>query len=241
MFEELPLRHFSTHLDSNEYQTLGFFMFPQLEHVWFIGCVFHTPNPTCAFLMPCSCIAHMHLLHTSRHPYHAIFYFMLLHHFDLLASLACHVFFILCSILFLRCFLFCLSFIFHSPCLSYASLSFFLSSFLSHIFLGPFIYLWQKRRRVSLFLFDSYAHSQGEKFYLVHIRRERNSIWEMHIPRGRRHLFMRKPCFVLFYIMFVFFFSSSSSSFFLSFFLFFFFFFLMVLWVTFSFYALLLS
>ena len=90
-----------------------------------------------------SCLVHaLHICTFCTHLVnHAMFYFMLLHHFDLLASLACHVFFILCSILFLRCFLFCLSFIFHSPCLSYASLSFFLSCFLSHIFLGSFIYL----------------------------------------------------------------------------------------------------
>ena len=52
-----------------------------------------------------------HALHitfcTACHPYHAMFYFMLLHHFDLLASLACHVYFMLCSILF------CLLFEFH--------------------------------------------------------------------------------------------------------------------------------
>ena len=45
----------------------------------------------------------------------------------------------------------------------------------------------------------------------------------MHIPRRRRVCFIRKPCFVLFYSMFVFLF------------------FFMVLWVTFSIYALLFS
>ena len=189
-------------------------MFPHLKHVWFIGCAFHTPYPTCAFIMPYSCIAHMHLLHASCQPYHAMFYFMLLHHFDLLVSLACHVYFILCSILFLRCFVFCFSFNFHSSCTSYASLSLFLSSFLPLLLHGLFVYLWQKRRRVSSFLYDSCAHSQGEKFYLVHICRGRNSIGEMHILKWRRHLLMRKPCFVLFYIMFFFCFLYGALSYF---------------------------
>ena len=39
-------------------------MFPPQEHVWFIGFAFYTPCPTCAFLMPCSCIAHNHLIYT---------------------------------------------------------------------------------------------------------------------------------------------------------------------------------
>ena len=136
--------------------------------------------------MPCSCIAHMHLLHTSCHPYHAMFYFMLLHHFDLLASLACHVFFILCSILFLRCFLFCLSFIFHSSCLSYASLSFFLSSFLSLIFLGPFVYSCQKGGEYTREYTKKYCH-----FYMAldHILKGRNFISctfvGREIPYGR--------------------------------------------------------
>ena len=193
MFDELPLRHFLTRLDSNEYQTLAFFMFPHSVHVWFIGCVFHTSCPTCAFLMPCSCIAHMHRLHTPCHPYHVMFYFMLLHHFDLIASLACHVYFMLCSILFLRWFVLCLSFISHSSCTPYSSLSLILSSSFALLLLGPFVYSWKK--------WKEYCH-----FYmtLVHILRGRNFIGDMHIPRERGHLFLRKPCFVLFYIMFVF-------------------------------------
>ena len=55
-----------------------------------------------------------------------------------------------------------------------------------------------KRGRVLSFLYDSCAHSQEEKFYLMHIRRGRNSIREMHILRERRHLCMRKPCFICF-------------------------------------------
>ena len=64
----MPLRHFLTCLDSDEYQTLGFLMFPHQDHVWFIGCVFNTPCPTCAFSMLWSCIAHCHLLPTPMQP-----------------------------------------------------------------------------------------------------------------------------------------------------------------------------
>ena len=60
----MPLRHFLACLDSDEYQTLGFLMFPHQEHVWFIGCVFNTPFPICAFTMHWSCIALSHPLHT---------------------------------------------------------------------------------------------------------------------------------------------------------------------------------
>ena len=60
----MPFRHFFTCLDFDEYQTLGFLMFPHQEHVWFISCVFNTPYPTCAFFIHWSCIAHSHLLHT---------------------------------------------------------------------------------------------------------------------------------------------------------------------------------
>ena len=68
VFDKIPYRHFLACLDSDEYQTLGFLMFPHQEHVWFIGCVFNTPCPTCAFSMHWSCIAHNHLLHTPLLP-----------------------------------------------------------------------------------------------------------------------------------------------------------------------------
>ena len=144
----MPLRHFLTRLDFDEYQTLGMFMFPHKEHVWFIGFVFYIRYPTCAFLMSCSCIAHSHILHIPCHPYHAMFFFMLLHHFDLLASLACRVYFILCSIMFLRCFIFWLSFISHSSCTPYSFFS------LDPIFFSfpqsswPLCLFVSKRRRV---------------------------------------------------------------------------------------------
>ena len=68
VFNKMSLRHFLICLDSDEYQTLGFIMFPHQEHVRFIGCVFNTPCPTCAFSMLWSCIAHSHLLHTPLLP-----------------------------------------------------------------------------------------------------------------------------------------------------------------------------
>ena len=70
---------------------------------WF---VFYTLLPTCAFLKLCSCIAHNHLLHTPLLPLPCLGLYLVS------SSLACHVYFILCNIMFLRCFVFCLSFIF---------------------------------------------------------------------------------------------------------------------------------
>ena len=71
---------------------------------------------------------------------------------------------------------------------------------------------------VSSFLYNLCAHFQGEKFYFMHIRRER-VIGEMHKPKGRRLFFMRKLCFDLCLFSHCY----------------------MVLWVMFSIYALLLS
>ena len=89
------------------------------------------------------------------------------------SSLACHVFFMLCNILFLRCFIFCLSFIF--PFILYPSyiLSLFISSFLSFIPLDSFVYSWQKGGEYTKEYTGVYRY-----FYmtLVHILRERNSI-----------------------------------------------------------------
>ena len=107
----MPLRHFLTYLDADEYQTLGFLTFPHQEHVWFIGCVFNTPCPTCAFSMHWSCIAHSHLLHTPLLPLSCIGLY--------LVSSSQHVMFTLCFVAF--CFVFCLSFIFsfilHHSCI----------------------------------------------------------------------------------------------------------------------------
>ena len=124
---------------------------------------------------------------TPCHLCHAMFYFMLLCHFDHLASLACHVYFILCITLFEIHFLFIL----YPSCILILVHIFFISL----ILLDPFFYSCQKGREYN-----------RESIGLMHIRKGRNSIEEMHILRGRRHLFMRKHCFVLFYIMFVYFF-----------------------------------
>ena len=64
-----------------------------LEHVWFIGCVFNTPYPTCAFFMHWSCIAHSrHLLHTPLLPLSCIGLY--------LVSSSWHVMFTLCFVAF---------------------------------------------------------------------------------------------------------------------------------------------
>ena len=53
-----------------------------------------------------SCIAHSHLMHTPLLPLPCLGLYLVS------SSLACHVYFILCSIVFLSCFVFCLTFIF---------------------------------------------------------------------------------------------------------------------------------
>ena len=102
MFDKMPFRHFLACLDSDEYQTLGFLMLPHQEHVWFIGCVFNTPCPTCAFFMHWLCIALSHLLHTPLLPLSCIGLY--------LASLSQHVMSTLCFVVFY--FVFGLNFIF---------------------------------------------------------------------------------------------------------------------------------
>ena len=144
------------------------------------------------------------------------------------SSLACHVYFILCSIMSLRCFIFRLSFIFsyilHPSCIIFYSYSFSLLPF------DSFIYSWQKEGEytkvyIGVFhhLYDLCTFLGGEILLCAHSYGEK-AIGEMHIPRGRRHSFIRKPCFVLFCFTLCLF-----SRFF------------MVLWVTFSIYTLLLS
>ena len=108
---------------------------------------------------------------------------MLLHHFDHLASLTFYVYYMLCRIVFLRYFVFCLSFISHSSCTPHASLSLFLSSFIFLILLGPFVYSCQKGGEYS-------REYTREYITFVHILRERNSRGGMHIPKGRRHFFI---------------------------------------------------
>ena len=121
----MSLWYFFTLLDSDEYQTLGLFMFPHQDHVWFIGCVFYTPCPSCAFLMHCLCIAHSHLLLTPLLPLPCLGLYLVS------TFLSCHVYLMLYSIVFLRCFFFCLSFIFSFILYPLCILSLFISSFLS--------------------------------------------------------------------------------------------------------------
>ena len=105
-------------------------------------------------------------------------------------------FFMLCSILFLRYFVFCLSFIFSfilHPLMHLDPCSYLLFFPLSSCFIFLFMTKREKAYKrvyqsVSSFQYDSCAYSQGKKFYLVYIHRGRNSIREMHILRGRRHL-----------------------------------------------------
>ena len=116
-----------------------------------------------------------------------------------------HVYFILCSILFLRCFVFCLSsFLIHvvpymHPILVHIFISFLYSSWIICVFVT-------KRERVLSFLYDSCPHSQGEKFYFLctfvggEILRGYAYAKGEKIPYNEKTLF----CFVSFYIIFVF-------------------------------------
>ena len=158
----MPFRHLLTCLDSDEYQTLGFLMFPHQEHVWFISCVLHTPYTTCAFSMLWSCIAHRHLLHTHLLPLSCIGLY--------LVSSSQHVMFTLgfCSILFCLLFELHFSFILHPSCIILIVHTFI---FCPHFSLTLWLFV-SKRGRVY------FCH-----FYmtLVHILRGRNFISRAHL------------------------------------------------------------
>ena len=162
-------------------------MFPHQEHVWFIGCVFNTPCPTCAFFMHWSCIAHSHILHTPLLPLSCI-------GLDL-ASSSQHVMSTLCSVpvYIVLGLSFIFSFISHLSCIISivrTSLS------CPRFFLTLCLFLTKRGRVYSREYTRVFCH-----FYmtLVHILRGRNSIshahlqeesysiGEMHILRGRRH------------------------------------------------------
>ena len=117
----MSFKHFLTYLDFDEYQTLGFLMFPHYEHVRFIGCVFNTPCPTCAFSLLWSCIAYNYLLHTPLLPLSCISLY--------LVSSSLYVMFTLCFVA--LCFVFYLSFISHSSCTPHASFFLFIPSSLA--------------------------------------------------------------------------------------------------------------
>ena len=152
----MPFRHFLTCLDSNEYQTLGFLMFPHQEHVWIIGCVFNTPCPICAF---------------SMHQLHCILP-LLAHNFPTLVMhwsipcffiLACHVYFMLCNLVMFSILKFIFSFILHPSCIILL-INFFISCLLFSLTTlsirvkkGESI-LQSVYRRVLSFLYDSCAH-----------------------------------------------------------------------------------
>ena len=139
-------------------------MFPHQEHVWLISCVFNTPCPTCAFFMHWLCIAHSHLLHTPLLPLSCIGLY--------LVSSSYHAMFTLCFVEFF--FVFCLSFIFsfiqHPSCIftlvhSFISCPHFSLTLCLFVSKRWRVYSSVVYRTVLSVLYDSYAHSQGEKFY----------------------------------------------------------------------------
>ena len=135
-------------------------MLSHQEHVWFIGCVFNTPCPTCAFFMHWSCIAHSHLLHTPLLPLSCIGLY--------LTSSSQHVMFTFCFVAFyfVLGLSFIFSFILHPSCIiTYIHLfpSFLLNPLSIPDKKGESI-LQRVYRSVLSFLYDSCAHPQGEKF-----------------------------------------------------------------------------
>ena len=162
-------------------------MFPHQEHVWFMGCVFNTPCPTCAFFMHWSCIAYSYLLHTPLLPLSCIGLY--------LASSSQHVMFTLYFVAFY--FVLGLSFIFsfisHPLCIiiivhtfiSYPRFSLTLCLFLTkrgRVYSREYTEVFCHRYMTLMHIFRgknsiSHAHLQGERY----------SIGEMHIPMGRRH------------------------------------------------------
>ena len=121
------------------------------------------------------------------------------------SSLACHVYFMLCIILFF-CFSFELHFLIHLAPLIHHTLAH-IFFFLSLFSFDSFVYSWQKGGEYT----KVYCH-----FYMthVHILRGRNSISCTFVGRKshkgdvytkrEKTSFLRKPCFVLFYFMLIF-------------------------------------
>ena len=125
------------------------------------------------------------------------------------SSLAFHVYFMLCSIVSLRCFIFCLNFIFsfilHPSCI----IPLLISSFLSILPFDSFVYSWQKGGEYTgVFRHLHMTH--------VHILRGRNSIsytfvrGESHkgdtYTKGEKTYFLENLvlfCFVLYYAFFL--------------------------------------
>ena len=166
-------------------------MFTHQEHDWFIGCVFNTPCPTCAFYILWSCIAHSQLLHTPLLSLSCIGLY--------LVSSSQHIMFTLYFVTFLFCLLFELlfSFISHPSCIIIL-----VPTFISYLYfsLNLCLFVTKRGRIYSREYTGEFCH-----FYmtLVHILRGKIFIshahlqGEMHIPRGRRHYINKKTLFCL--------------------------------------------
>ena len=161
----MPLRHFLTCLDFDEYQTLRFLIFPHQEHVWIIGCVFNTPCHTYAFSMHWSYIAYCHLLHTPLLPLSCTGLY--------LVSSSQHVMFTLYFVA--SCYVLCfdLHFLIHLAPLMHHSLYSFLH-LLPSFLLDPFVYSCQKGGEYTL---DQYIR-EFFHFYMTYV----------YIPRGRNSI-----------------------------------------------------
>ena len=147
-------------------------MFPHQEHVWFVGCIFCTLYPTCAFFMNWSCIALSHLLHTHLLPLSCIGLYLI--------SSSQHVIFTLC---FVACYFvlglsFIFSFILHPSCIIIIVCSFISCPLFS---LTLYLFLTKRGRVYSREYTGVFCH-----FYmtLVHILRGRNSISRAHLQGG---------------------------------------------------------
>ena len=139
-------------------------MLPHQEHVWFIGCVFNTPSPTCAFFMHWSCITHSHLLHTPLLPLSCIGLY--------LVSSSQHVMFTFCFVA--LCFVLGLSFIFsfisHPSCIisivrSFISCPRFSLTLCLFLTKRGRVYSREYTKEFLSFLYGSCVHPYGEKFY----------------------------------------------------------------------------
>ena len=157
------LKHFLTCLDSNEYQTLGILMFPHKKHVWFIGCVFNTPCPICAFSMHWS----WHIVTSCTHlcyPCHALVYILFLH-----PTMSCLPYALQHLVMsYVLSFIF--SFILHPSCIilliySFVSCILFSLTPLSICVKKGESILQSVYWRVFSFLYGSCALPLGEKFY----------------------------------------------------------------------------
>ena len=118
------------------------------------------------------------------------------------SSLTCHVYFMLYSIVSLKCFIFCLSFIFSF--ILYPSCIF----ILVHIFFSfprsfwPLCLFVSKRERVHQrvlsFLYDSCAHSKGEKFYFLCTFLGGERLSKDAYTKGEKTFIIKKTMFCLF-------------------------------------------